>query len=69
MLRVTVCEEREVEEGPPLSRRRRHTLERHAERAGVARCPLCRHRLVARMGLRGPGFVCECRADCLAATR
>ena len=31
-----------------------------ADIVGVARCPLCRAPLVARMGCRGPYFHCAC---------
>lgn len=32
------------------------------EELATARCPLCRMLLIARMGRRGPGFYCRCRA-------
>jgi len=36
-------------------------LVRSAEELGPAPCPVCRHRLVVRLGSRGPYFHCGCR--------
>ncbi|MGH9676638.1 MAG: hypothetical protein ACRD36_06010 [Candidatus Acidiferrum sp.] len=37
-----------------------HQRRAAAESADVARCPVCRWPLVARMTCRRPGFVCLC---------
>ena len=31
------------------------------EELAAARCPVCRHPLIARLGKRGPYFHCACR--------
>lgn len=38
----------------------RQSRDRSAEELGVARCPLCRHPLVARLDRQGPYFFCQC---------
>ncbi len=37
-----------------------------ADCLGIARCPLCRGPLVARMGRNGPEFQCQCQDGAFA---
>ena len=48
-------------ERPRLGARDIISIRETLEDLGVARCPLCRDILVARMGRSGPGFFCRCR--------
>ncbi len=44
----------------PANQRETVNIRAALEEMGVARCPLCRAMLIARMGRRGPGFFCRC---------
>ncbi len=45
---------------PSISRREIISIREALDDLAVARCPLCRMMLIARMGRRGPGFYCRC---------
>jgi hypothetical protein len=45
-----------------LDRRERTSIRQTLDALGVARCPLCRGMLVARMSRAGPRFFCACPA-------
>jgi len=44
----------------PVTRREILSIREALDEMGVARCPLCRVILVARMGRSGPRFYCRC---------
>jgi len=52
---------RDTEVDPtPTPRREILSIREALDEMGVARCPLCRVVLVARMGRAGPRFYCRC---------
>ena len=50
----------DAEAAPAPSMRETHRLGRTHDELGMARCPICRTVLVARLGRAGPYFFCGC---------